>query len=96
MWQENASCTNMVIVGFRTGRANHPRIAFVAVLGINIKRREKEEETGCGNTAVIAILTDGDVVCLSLVLAPIFDWTSRASLSAAKGEKAKMRVGYTC
>ena len=86
----------MVIVGFRTGRANHPRIAFVAVLGINIKRREKEEETRGGNATVIAILTDGDVVCLSLVLTPIFDWTSRASSSAAQGGKAKMRVGYTC
>lgn len=45
---------------------------------------------------MIAILADGDVVCLSLVLTPIFDWTSRASSSAAQGEKAKMRVGYTC
>lgn len=96
MWQENTSCINMVIVGFRKGRANHPRIASVAVLGMKIKRREKEEETGRGNVAVIVILIDGDVVCLSFVLTPIFDWTSRASLSAAQGEKAKMRVGYTC
>lgn len=69
----------MVILEFRTGRANHLRTAFVAALGINIKRKQKEEDTGRGNTVVIAILTDGDVVYLSLALTPALYWPSRVS-----------------
>ena len=77
-----------VILEFRSCRANHPRTVFVAISGINIKKKkkkkkkrkekEKAEETERGNAAVIVILTDGDVVCLSLVLTPKFDWTGHA------------------
>ena len=43
-WRKNTGCIDMDILEFRTCRANQPRTAFVAVLGINIKRKEQTWE----------------------------------------------------